>query len=54
VVYALSRRPQIFSVIPLKTNLREKLLDFQFKDTRYQEVNKILREDAMRVPKYEE
>eukprot|EP00253_Pinus_taeda_P020615 PITA_20615 len=33
VADALSRRPQIFSVIPLKTNLREKLLELQFKDT---------------------
>ena len=54
VVDALSRRPRIFSMIPLKTNLREKLLDLQFKDTWYQEVSKSLREDEMRVPKYEE
>ena len=54
VVDALNRRPQIFSMMPLKTNLREKLLDLQFKDTWYQEVRKSLREDEMRVPKYEE
>ena len=54
MVDALSRRPRIFSVIPLKTNLREKLLDLQFKDTWYKEVSKSLREDEMRIPKYEE
>ena len=41
-------------MIPLKTNLREKLLELQMKDTWYQEVSKSLREDEMRVPKYEE
>ena len=51
---ALSRRPRIFSVSPLKTNLREKLIDLQFKDTWYKEVSKSLREDEMRIPKYEE
>ena len=34
--------------------MREKLLELQFKDTWYQEVSKSLREDEMRVPKYEE
>lgn len=51
---ALSRRPRIFSVIPLKKNLREKLLELQIKDTWYQEVSKSLREDEMKVPKYED
>jgi len=41
-------------VIPLKTNLREKQLELQIKDTWYHEVSKSLREDEMRVPKYEE
>lgn len=54
VADALSRRSWIFSLIPLKTNLREKLLELQFKDTWYQEVCKSLREDEMGVPKYEE
>lgn len=54
VVDALSRRPRIFPVIPLKTNLREKLLELQIKDIGYQEVSKSLREDEMRVQKYEE
>jgi len=54
VADALIRRSRIFSVIPLKTNLREKLLELQMKDTWYQEVSKSLREDEMRVPKYEE
>lgn len=33
VVDGLSRRPQIFSMIPLKTNLREIFLILQIKDT---------------------
>ena len=41
-------------MIPLKTNLRERLLDLQFEDTWYKEVSKSLREDEMRIPKYEE
>lgn len=45
VVDALSRRPRIFSVIPLKTSLRDKLLELQIKDTWYQEVSKSLKEE---------
>jgi hypothetical protein len=32
VVDALSRRPRIFSVLPLQTNLREKILTLQLDD----------------------
>ena len=38
VADALSRRPRIFSVFPLQTNLREKILTLQRDDDWYNEV----------------
>jgi hypothetical protein len=38
VADALSRRPRIFSVLPLQTNLREKILTLQRDDDWYKDV----------------
>jgi hypothetical protein len=53
VEYALSRRPHIFFVIPLKTNLREKILTIQFDEDWYKEVKKNIGQDTMLVPMFE-
>lgn len=53
MVGALGRRHQIFSMIPLKKNSREKFLNLNFFETWCKEVSKILREDETMVPKYE-
>ena len=53
VAYALSRRPRIFSVLPLQTNLREKVLTLQLDDDWYKEVKNFLEQNTMMVPRYE-
>jgi hypothetical protein len=53
VADALSQTPHIFSVIPLKTNLRETILALQLDDDWYKEVKDNTRRDTMMVPRYE-
>jgi hypothetical protein len=53
VADALSRRPHIFSVLPLKMNLRENILILQFDDDWYKEVKNNIGQDTMMVLKYE-
>jgi len=53
VADALSRRPRIFSVLPLQTNLREKILTLQHDDDWYKEVQDFIRQNTMIVPRYE-
>ena len=50
VADALSRRPCIFSVLPLQTNLREKILTIQRDDDWYTEVKDFIRQNTMMVP----
>ena len=50
---AFSRRPRIFSVLPLQTNLREKILTLQRDDDWYIEVKDFIRQNTMMVPRYE-
>jgi hypothetical protein len=47
----LSRRPRIFSVLPLQTNLREKILTLQRDDDWYKEVEAFVGQNAMMVPR---
>jgi hypothetical protein len=53
VADALSRRPCIFSVIPLQMNLRENILTIQIDDDWYKEVKENIGQDTMMVPKFE-
>jgi hypothetical protein len=53
VADALSQRPHIFSVIPLKMNLRENILALQIDDDWYKEVKDNIGQDTMMVPRYE-
>ena len=53
VVEDLSRRPHIFSVLPLQTNLCEKILTLQRDDDWYKEVEDFIRQNTMMVPRYE-
>jgi hypothetical protein len=53
VAYTLSRRPHIFSVIPLKMNLRENILALQIDEDWYKNVKNNIRQDTMMVPMYE-
>jgi hypothetical protein len=53
VVDALSRRPHIFSVLPLQTNLREMILTLQCDDDWYKEVEGFIRKNTMMVPRFE-
>jgi hypothetical protein len=53
VADALSRRPRIFSVLPLQTNLREKILTLQRDDDWYKEVEGFIGQNTMMVPRYE-
>jgi hypothetical protein len=50
VVDALSRRPRIFSVLPLQTNLHEKVLTLQHDDDWYKEVEGFTGQNTMMVP----
>jgi hypothetical protein len=53
VAEALSRRPHIFSVLPLQTNLREKILTLQHDDNWYKEVEDFIGQNTMMAPRYE-
>jgi hypothetical protein len=53
VEYVLSQRPHIFSVIPLKTNLRENILALQIDDDWYKEVKDNIGQDTMKIPNFE-
>ena len=53
VADALSRRPRIFSVLPLQTNLHEKILTLQRDDDWYKEVEDFIGQNTMMVPRYE-
>jgi hypothetical protein len=53
VADALSRRPRIFSVLPLQTNLREKILTLQRDDDWYKEVEGFIGQNTMMVPRFE-
>jgi hypothetical protein len=50
VADALSQRPRIFSVLPLQTNLREKILNLQCDDDWYKEVEGFIKQNTMMVP----
>jgi hypothetical protein len=53
VADALSQRPHIFSVLPLQTNLREKILTLQRDDDWYKEVEGFIGQNTMMVPRFE-
>jgi hypothetical protein len=53
VADALSQRPRIFSVLPLQTNLREKIITLQHDDDWYKEVEDFIGQNTMMVPRYE-
>ena len=53
VADAFSRRPRIFSVLPLQRNLREKILTLQRDDDWYKEVEDFIGQNTMIVPRYE-
>jgi hypothetical protein len=53
VADALSRRPHIFSMLPLQTNLREKILILQHGDNWYKEVEGFIGQNIMMVPRFE-
>jgi hypothetical protein len=53
VADALSRRPHIFSVLPLQTNLRENILTLQRDDDWYKEVEDFIGQNTMMVPQFE-
>jgi hypothetical protein len=52
VEYALIQRPRIFSVITLKTNIRENILAIHIDDDLYKEVKDNIGQDNMMVPKF--
>jgi hypothetical protein len=49
---ALSHRLRIFSIIPLKMNLRERGLSIQLEDDFYKEVKDNIENEVMQIPKY--
>ena len=49
VADALSRRPHIFSVLPLQTNLHENILTLQCDDDWYKEFKGFIRKNTMMV-----
>ena len=49
----LGRRPHIFSVIHIKTNLQENILALQIDDDWYKNVKDSIGQDTITVPKYE-
>ena len=53
VADALSRRPHIFLVLPLQTNLRERILNLQRDDDWYKEVEGFIGQNIMMVPQFE-
>jgi hypothetical protein len=50
VTDALSWRPQIFSVFPLQTNLRERILTLQHDEDWYKEVEGLIGQNTMMIP----
>jgi hypothetical protein len=50
----LSRRPSIFSVIPLKMNLRENILALHIDDDWYKEVTDHIEQNTMMLSRYED
>jgi hypothetical protein len=50
VVDSLSRRPHIFSVLPLQKNLHDKILTLQRDDDWYKEVEGFIGQNTMMVP----
>jgi hypothetical protein len=53
VADTLSQRLRIFLVLPLKRNLREKILTLQHNDDWYKEVEGFIRQNTMMVPQFE-
>jgi hypothetical protein len=53
VADALRQRPHIFSVLPIQTNLREKILTLQRDDDWYKEVKGFIKQNTMMVPIFE-
>jgi hypothetical protein len=53
VVDALIRRPCIFLVFPLQTNLHEKILTLECDDDWYKEVEGFIRQNTIMVPQFE-
>ena len=53
VADALSQRPHIFSVLPLQTDLREKILTLQHDEDWYKEVEGFIGQNTMMVPWFE-
>jgi hypothetical protein len=53
VADALSRRPRLLSVLPLQTNVHEKILTLQRDDDWYKEVKDFTGQNTMMVPRYE-
>jgi hypothetical protein len=53
VVDALNRRPHIFSLIQLKMNLQETILELQIDDDWYKQLKDNIRQDTMMIPRYE-
>jgi hypothetical protein len=53
VANALSQRPHIFSVLPLQTNLHEKILTLQRDNEWYIEVGGFIEQNTTMVPRYE-
>ena len=49
----MSRRPHFFSVLPLQTDLCEKILTLQRDDDWYNEVEGFIRQNTMMVPRFE-
>jgi hypothetical protein len=49
----LIQRPHIFSVLPLQTNLHEKILTLQHDDDWYKEVKGFIEQNTMMVPRFE-
>jgi hypothetical protein len=53
VAYALSQRPCIFSIIPLKMNIWENILALKIDGEWYKEVKYNIRQDTVIIPRYE-
>jgi hypothetical protein len=53
VVDALSRKPHVFSLVPLKVNLRERVLGQLLGDSWYLKVTSTLQSGRQLDPKYE-
>jgi hypothetical protein len=54
VADALIQSPRIFLVLPLQTNLCEKILNLQCDDDWYKEVEDFIGQNTMMVPRFEE